>query len=82
MKNPFCFNNTDFRDSVGRKYIFRRWPKVDQACEPDNIKWGNQNISEFSIGVRSILMKLISFALIIGALIAIVALKNTGDTVT
>lgn len=39
MKNPFCFNNTDFRDSVGRKYLFSRWPTVDSACEPDNIKW-------------------------------------------
>lgn len=39
MKNPFCFNNTDFRDSVGRKYFFKRWPKIDGACEPDNIKW-------------------------------------------
>lgn len=22
-----------------RKHFFKKWPKIDEACEPDNIKW-------------------------------------------
>jgi hypothetical protein len=22
-----------------RKHFFKKWPKVEEACEPDNIKW-------------------------------------------
>lgn len=82
MKNPFCFNNTDLRDSIGAKHFFKRWPRIDSACEPDNIKWGNQNVTEFAIFLRSLFIKILSFIIIVACLVGVVTLKNMGDKIT
>ena len=28
-----------YRESLEKKHFFKKWPQLNKACEPDNIKW-------------------------------------------
>lgn len=58
-----------------RKHFFKKWPKVDEACEPDNIKWQNLGYSAKYRRSMAILVWLIAIFLIVCSLIGIVIFK-------
>jgi hypothetical protein len=58
------------------KHIFKKWPKISRACEPDNIKWENLGYSQKSVRCRMMIVWLIAFALVFISLIGIVLMKN------
>lgn len=70
------------KTELKQKYFFKNWLKVDNACEPTNIKWENQNLSDREVRCRSFIMKLVTFILVLIAMIAIVSLKELGNRVS
>jgi hypothetical protein len=59
-----------------KMHFFKKWPKINQASEPDNIKWENLGYSNKSRNTRSCILWLIAIVLIIASLIGIVIMKN------
>ena len=57
-------------------HIFKEWPKVEEACEPDNIKWENLGYSKKNRRLRMCINWLISIGLILLSLIGIVYMKD------
>lgn len=78
LHNPLCCTNKELKQKLKRQHVFKRWPKITAACEPDNIKWQNQNASELEISIRVAVVRLVSLALILAAMIGIVLLKERG----
>jgi hypothetical protein len=58
-----------------KKHFFMKWPKVEDACEPDNIKWQNLGFSARYRRSMSVIVWLIAIFLIICSLIGIIIFK-------
>lgn len=76
MKCGCCECCKEDRDRLSKKHIFKQWPEILRADEPDNIKWGNLGVSGTSRKIRSCFTWLISLALIFGSVLAIVFMKD------
>ena len=62
-----------------KKHFFKRWPNIEVACEPDNIKWFNLGTNARSRRARAALIWFIAILLIIASLIGIVFMKEKTD---
>ena len=62
--------------AMAKKHIFKKWPDIQVACAPDNIKWENLGYSARSRRCRMAFVWLIAFALVFGSLIGIVIMKD------
>jgi hypothetical protein len=71
---PYCCK--DKYEAMAKKHIFKKWPDIQVACAPDNIKWENLGYSARSRRCRMAFVWLIAFALVFGSLIGIVIMKD------
>mmetsp|Transcript_1780 Transcript_1780/g.3133 ORF Transcript_1780/g.3133 Transcript_1780/m.3133 type:complete len:347 (-) Transcript_1780:1353-2393(-) len=74
-----CFGDCCCRrqkKSLMRKHLFKKWPQLEVAGEPDNIKWENLGYSGFERNLRSSISWLVALLLIAAALIGIVIFKE------
>ena len=62
-----------------KKHFFKRWPTIEVACEPDNIKWFNLGTNARSRRMRACLIWFIAILLICASLIGIVFMKEKTD---
>jgi hypothetical protein len=60
-------------------HFFKKWPKIEDACEPDNIKWMNLGASAKYRRSLSCIVWCIAIFLIACSLIGIVIFKNKTD---
>jgi hypothetical protein len=59
-----------------RKYFFKQWPRITNACDPDNIKYENLGFSKKSRVCRISFVWLIAIIMLVLSLIGIVFMKN------
>ena len=62
--------------ALKKKYFFKKWPEVQRADDPDNIKWENLGVSSFSRRIRVCITWLIALCLILGTLLGIIFMKD------
>lgn len=60
-------------------HFFKRWPNIEVACEPDNIKWFNLGTNAAERRIRAGIIWLIAILLICASLIGIVIMKEKTD---
>ena len=74
-----CFGSACCKDEQSRLkklHIFKKWPKISEPDEPDNIKWENLGVKKAERRIRVCISWLIALALIIIALGCIVEAKD------
>jgi len=64
------------RAKLKKKHFFKRWPDLDVACDPDNIKWFNLGTTANDRRLRSLLVWIVAFLLIFASLVGIILMKN------
>jgi hypothetical protein len=62
--------------ALAKKHIFKKWPNIQVACEPDNIRWENLGYSARTRRCRMGFVWLIAFALVFASLLGIVIMKD------
>ena len=63
------------REEMEKKHLFKAWPVVEVACEPDNIKWENLGYSKNARRCRICFNWMIALILLIMSFVGIVILK-------
>ena len=63
-------------DALAKKHLFKKWPEINVACAPDNIKWENLGYTARSRRCRIGFVWLVAFALVFASLIGIVIMKD------
>jgi len=59
-----------------KKCIFKEWPEVEVADEPDNIKWENLGVSSISRRIRVCITWIIALILVLASLLLIMYIKD------
>lgn len=73
-----CFGSICCKEDqkrMRRLHFFKKWPKIEEACEPDNIKWTNLGYSAKYRRSMSCFVWFVAIFLIICSLIGIVIFK-------
>jgi hypothetical protein len=73
-----CFSccSSKYKDNIHHKYFQNTWFKARKAVDPTMIIWQNLGYSECNRCVRTLIITLISGALVLGTLIAIYQSKE------
>lgn len=66
----------DEQARLKKLHFFKKWPKIKEPDEPDNIKWENLGVRKTSRSIRVCISWLIAIFLILLALAGIVIAKN------
>ena len=64
------------RDAMRKKHFFKKWPQLNIACDPDNIKWFNLGTTANERRLRAAVVWAVAFLLIIVSLVGIIIMKN------
>ena len=64
------------------KFIFKSWPKIREADEPDNIEWDNLGVNFWNRKCRIWISSMISIFILILALGFMIGSEVAGDTVS
>ena len=64
------------KEELKKKHLFKQWPAVEVADEPDNIKWENLGISAKSRRIRVCITGIIAIVLVLASLLLILYIKN------
>lgn len=73
-----CFGSLCCKEDqrrLKRLHFFKKWPKVEEACEPDNIKWENLGYSAKYRRTMSCFVWAVAIFLIVCSLLGIVFFK-------
>ena len=71
-----CCASAKEKEAIRKKHLFKKWPKVTEACTPDNIKWENLSYSAANRTLRVGVNWIAAVILIVLSLAAIVVMKE------
>lgn len=70
------FGSSEETEEMKKLYFFKKWPTVNVASEPDNIKWANLRYPLRARCCRQSIIWFIAVLLVFLSLIGIVIMKN------